>query len=257
MNTAPPLRVAQLTDCHLFADAGQTMLAVQPVQTFQRVVEQVRSLSPRPDVLLLTGDLSQDETPASYARLRSAILPLERPTYWIPGNHDQPLLETDLLSQGKISAQKQFQQGGWNFVLLNSALRNEVHGALSDATLDWLEQQLQAMPAQPTLVALHHPPLPIQSLWMDEIGLKNPADFFAVVDRYPQVKLVLFGHIHQEFEAERNGVKYLGSPSTCVQFKPLSQQFAVDERSPGFRLLSLFPDGRFESDICWVNVSSG
>ena len=84
---------------------------------------------------------------------------------------------------------------------------------------------------------------------MDKIKLQNPDEFYAIIDRYPQVKLVLFGHIHQAFEQQRRGVSYLGSPSTCVQFKPESVEFAIDSIQPGFRLLTFNSDGTLETKI--------
>jgi Icc protein len=84
---------------------------------------------------------------------------------------------------------------------------------------------------------------------MDEIGLQNPSDLLEVCDRHPQIKLVLFGHIHQEFSHTRNGITYLGTPSTCIQFKPHTTKFTLDEKAPGFRLITLRPDGTWETQI--------
>jgi Icc protein len=99
------------------------------------------------------------------------------------------------------------------------------------------------------LVALHHPPFPVNSAWLDASSLQNPGELFAVLDRYPQVKLVLFGHIHQEFQHQRHQVDYLGSPSTCFQFHSESPTFAINQDCPGFRLLKLYPDGRWETRV--------
>ncbi|NJL20820.1 MAG: 3',5'-cyclic-AMP phosphodiesterase [Leptolyngbyaceae cyanobacterium SM1_3_5] len=249
MNTSP-LVVAQLSDTHLFADRNQTLLGLSTARSLESVLQQIKQLQRQPDLLLLTGDLSQDETSASYERLRSLIAPLGLPTYWLAGNHDQLALVQPIpdLAIAPFSADKQFVQGGWNFLLLNSAALNCVHGELSDATLIWLETQLEAN-SQPTLIALHHPPLPIASDWMDNISLKNADTLLAVIDRHPQVKVVLFGHIHQEFDQQRQNVRYLGTPSTCVQFKPQSREFTVDELKPGFRLLSLYSDGSIATQI--------
>ncbi|MBF2076791.1 MAG: 3',5'-cyclic-AMP phosphodiesterase [Synechococcales cyanobacterium C42_A2020_086] len=250
MTSSPALQVVQLTDTHLFADLEQTMLGLPTAASLQAVVAAVASCTPKPDLLLLTGDLSQDETVASYQHLRSIVETLELPTYWLPGNHDQDQeAMAQVLASALISPQKSFQQGGWNFILLDSTLAGEVAGELSAAALTELEHQLQAAPNLPTLVALHHPPTLIHSQWMDDIGLRNPDAFYAVLDRYPQVKIVLFGHIHQEFSSERQGVQYWGTPSTCVQFKPKQRQFTLDELQPGFRLLTLYPDGRFTTEV--------
>lgn len=89
----------------------------------------------------------------------------------------------------------------------------------------------------------------MNSDWLDRIKLQNAEELFDVINRYPQVRLVVFGHIHQEFERSRRGVRYLGSPSTCVQFIPESERFSWDKREPGFRLIELYPDGTFETRI--------
>ena len=258
MTQATAILVAQLTDTHLFADESQTMKGFPTVRSLQAVLEHLVQRQPDLDLLLLTGDLSQDETIASYEQLRDRLTPLNIPAYWLAGNHDQSLDSmATVLCTDLISPEKTFQRGGWQFILLNSMLPQQVQGRLSDETLAALEQQLQQS-EQPTLIALHHPPLAIASPWMDAIGLENREDFFAVIDRHPQVKLVIFGHIHQEFDRWRQGVRYLGAPSTCVQFTPNVDEFAIDpDRQPGFRLLRLFADGTYDTEVIWLIQFAG
>jgi len=248
------LLVAQLTDTHLFADEASAMMGVQTVKTFQSVVKKVKELPRKPDILLLTGDLTQDETPASYERLRQAVSALGIPTYWIPGNHDILSTMQPILQGTVFSPERAFQAGGWNVVLLDSVIPQHTAGKLSNTELAFLDQQLQAFPQMPSMVVLHHPPCLINSPWMDEIGLQNAEAFYEVLGRHPQVKIVLFGHIHQAFEGDRQGIHYLGSPSACVQFKPRSTTCTIDETLPGFRLLELFPDGRFTTTIERVSL---
>jgi Icc protein len=243
------LQVVQLSDTHLFSDPNQGLLGLTTLDSFTAVLKTLHQLQPHPDILLLTGDLSQDETPDSYWRLRNLVEPLRVPTYWLPGNHDQYPLMEEILDSDWISAQKAFQQGDWNFVLLNSMAPRQVYGKLAEQDLVWLDQQLSQLPKQPTLVALHHPPCSIGSNWMDRINLQNSDALFEVLDRYEQVKLVLFGHIHQEFDQTRRGVRYLGCPSTCVQFKPNQVDFAIDQQPPGFRLLTLYSNGEFDTEV--------
>lgn len=249
MPLTPSLLVAQITDTHLFADQNNALIGLPTAASFQSVLAKIQTLHPQPDVLLLTGDLSQDETAESYQQVKAQVTSLNIPTYWLPGNHDRPLLMQQILQGNCISSENQLELGGWNFLLLDSSVPGTVHGQLSNQSVAWLEQQLQARPNHPTLVALHHPPVAIGSTWMDQINLHNADALFAVLERHDQVKLVLFGHIHQEFDHQRRGIRYLGTPSTCVQFKPESKEFAVDERSPGFRLLTLYPNGDFSTRI--------
>ncbi|HEY9877601.1 MAG TPA: 3',5'-cyclic-AMP phosphodiesterase [Leptolyngbyaceae cyanobacterium] len=250
-----PLQVVQLSDTHLFADQEGVMLGCPTNKTFTAVLDAVRSLPMPPDLLLLTGDLSQDETPASYEQLTASLRPHTVPAYWLPGNHDVPELMAQVLCNSPVSTDKSFQAGNWHFILLSTQAPRQVDGHLTVDSLAWLETQLQEHPDSPTLIALHHPPCLIGSAWMDAIGLQNSQAFYDVVDRYSQVKLVIFGHIHQAFSEVRRGVTYLGCPSTCVQFKPQMEKMVLDRQGPGFRLLSLYPDGQFTTQVERVQLS--
>lgn len=249
MNPKNPISVVQITDIHLFADPNQELEGTTTAQSFAAVLKQVKQLQPQPNLLLLTGDLSQDETPEAYWQLRNMLSPLSIPTYWIPGNHDNLPVMQQILNQEPIFTHKIWQLGGWQFIMLNCALPGRIDGELSPQSLEWLEQQLQIASNCPTLIALHHPPLPIGSAWLDRINLRNSEDLFAVLERHPQVRLTIFGHIHQEFEQERHGINYLGTPSTCIQFKPKSPNYALEPSLPGFRLLKLYPDGNWETKV--------
>ena len=244
-----PLLVAQITDLHLFAAIDRQLLDLPTHDSLQAVLERLAKLQPKPDILLLTGDLSQDGSHKSYERLQDLLVPFEIPTYWLAGNHDRLPVMQQVLAHPPISSEKSFQAGGWHFLLLNSLVPGSVCGQLSQESLEWLDWQLQQESDRPTLIGLHHPPCLVHSNWLDTSTLRNPADFFAIIDRHPQVKLVVFGHIHQEFNYQRYKVRYLGSPSTCFQFKPKSVDFALDLAQPGFRLFSLFPDGTYETRI--------
>ncbi|PSO49009.1 MAG: 3',5'-cyclic-AMP phosphodiesterase [Cyanobacteria bacterium SW_9_44_58] len=250
MMETPPLLIAQITDTHLLASAEGKLLGLATEESLATVIEEIKNDSPQPNRILLTGDLSQDETLDSYWRLHKHLKTLNIPSYWIPGNHDQPHLMEKVLTFPPAYGDKSFQCGGWQFILLNSAVPGRVYGHLNSETLDWLDLQLQQAGSLPTLIALHHPPFAVDSYWIDKSRLQNPEQLFRVLDRYRQVRLVLFGHIHQDFRRDRAGVRYMASPSSSVQFKPQSQQFALDEmQPPGFRLLWLYPDGKFETDV--------
>lgn len=252
---AAPLAIAQITDTHLLASEAGTLLGVPTADTCAAVLQQVGSLHPQPDLLLLTGDLSQDESVASYHRLQSLLKPLGIPSYWLPGNHDVLAAMQAGLPAPPLSADKILNAGGWQLLLLNSAVPGKVSGYLSPETLAQLEQNLTAARDRPTLIAFHHPPLPVGAAWIDQSRLQNAAELFSVLDRHPQVRLVISGHVHQDSRQQRGSVCYLTAPSTCVQFKPNCDRFTLDDRSPGFRLLYLYPDGSFETQIQRVPLS--
>ena len=84
---------------------------------------------------------------------------------------------------------------------------------------------------------------------MNAISLHNATAFWAVVDRFPQVRAVLWGHVHQTFEQQRKDVRLLATPSTCLQFEPGSADFKVSNQAPGYRWLRLLPDGDVQTGV--------
>ncbi|WP_448564317.1 3',5'-cyclic-AMP phosphodiesterase [Trichothermofontia sp.] len=248
------MRVVQLTDTHLLADSQALQKGVATTASLQGVLTHLQSQPVRPDLLLLTGDVSQDESPQSYDRLVDLLTPLAIPAYWIPGNHDHPVTMAQCLDRPPLRSAKCLHQGGWQILLLDSSCPGAVGGYLSEATLDWLDSQLQACPL-PTLVALHHPPCSVNSAWADAIALENQDEFLARLRPYPHLRLVIFGHIHQEFQAHQQGITFLAAPSTCVQFKPNVPTFALDDLPPGYRWLDLYPDGTWATGVEWVSLT--
>jgi len=244
-----PLIIAQVTDTHLLASPEGKLLGLPTLDSLAAVIRGIQTLIPQPHCLLLTGDLSQDETLASYQSLHHQLTQLNLPTYWLPGNHDQPDLMDKALTIPPAYGDKSFWQGNWKFILLNSAVPGRVYGYLSPETLTWLDAELTKAKGYPTLVALHHPPFVINSHWLDKSRLQNPEALFQVLDRYSHVRVVLFGHIHQDFYRNRAGVHYFATPSSSVQFKPSCQNFTLHEVQPGFRLLWLYPDGSYQTKV--------
>jgi len=244
-----PIRILHLTDSHLFGERTGTLLGVDTQSTFESVVALAALEKNAPDLVLATGDLSQDGSPASYARLQAMLGELGAPVYWLPGNHDKTEVMAAALNGGKVRPDRQVNAGDWNIVLLDSVVPGEVHGFLEAGELEHLSACLEAASASHALVALHHHPVAHGSAWIDGIGLRNAQEFFAVIDRHPQVRAIIWGHVHQDFAQQRGNVQMWGTPSTCFQFKPRSQKFAIDRRSPGCRWLTLGPDGQITTRV--------
>ncbi|MCC4309926.1 3',5'-cyclic-AMP phosphodiesterase [Alcanivorax marinus] len=248
-----PLRMVQLSDFHLFADRDGRLLGLNTQFSLEKVLERVRQERPVPDFVVATGDLSQDGSYPSYQRLEETLAVLEAPIYWLEGNHDKPAPMLRALSgqAGRISPCVA-EEGPWTLVLLDSTIPGEVPGELFDDDLSFLDQALASARGEHVLVCLHHHPVPMGSRWLDTQLVASAERFFAVIDAHPRVRGILWGHVHQEYDAERNGVRLLAVPSTCVQFKPGSDDFAVDDASPGYRWLDLWPDGRIDTAVSRV-----
>ena len=243
--------LVQLSDSHLFAEADGKLLGMDTRHSLEKVIERVQQEQPQIDLMLATGDLSQDGTQASYQRFRDMTSVLPGLARWFPGNHDElgPMqaacVGTDLL-------EPVLDLGNWRITVLDSSIPGAVPGYLEESQLELLVRALSEAPERHHLVCFHHHPVSIGCRWMEPIGLRNPDELFAVLDRFPQVRAVLWGHIHQEFDQVRNGVRLLASPSTCVQFAPGSEDFQVDDEAPGYRWLRLHDDGRLETGVSRV-----
>lgn len=253
----PGLYFVQLTDFHLFGEPSKQLLGVNTEASFLAVVEAIAKLDPWPDFLLLTGDLTQDGSGAGYGRLRQHLQQIGLPCYWLAGNHDRLPAMTEQLRGDRIHPEKTFERGGWRFILLNTHRPGKDSGHLEEADLAELSQILEvtARSGQPVLLSLHHPPFEVGSRWLDGSALQERERFFEVLAPFDHVRLVLCGHIHQDFQIHHRGVTYLSCPSTCIQFKPQSDQFALDQVAPGFRQVWLHGDGSFATHLQRVQAA--
>jgi 3',5'-cyclic-AMP phosphodiesterase len=249
-NSAPgSLRVLQFTDSHLLADLSQRVLGIDPHASLRAVIEHMRTNHGAADFVIATGDLVHDGSTQGYSALRELVEPLGVPVYCIPGNHDDPGLMRQVLTGGKVRWAPSVCGEHWQLVLLDSVVAGRDSGHLGAEQLALLEDCLTAHPRHHTLVCLHHHPVNVGSPWMDAMALDNPDALFSAIDRHPQVRGVLWGHVHQSCEADRNGVRLIGTPSTCVQFKPRAAAFALDTLGPAYRWLALDPNGQIDTDV--------
>ncbi len=242
------LRVLQVTDTHLYAEEGGRLLGVDTLESFGAVIKAFQETDWTPDLVLATGDLVHDASPRGYRRLASLLDHFGVPVYCLPGNHDAPQTMRDHLHGEFVSCPQVVDHKGWRLVLLNSVVEGDVGGHLPESELRLLEQAIESS-RHPLLVALHHQPVAVGSAWIDAMGLDNPEALRARIRGSAQVKGLLWGHVHQQYDGQLDGVRLMGSPSTCIQFAPGSDEFTVDPQQPGFRLLALMPDGRILSEV--------
>jgi Icc protein len=244
--------LVQFTDPHLYADPGGRLRGIATLPALKATVaaaaEDVRTAV----AILATGDLVQDD-PGGYARFREVFAPLGKPVLCIPGNHDDAGELAAALADPPFQVGGHFDIQSWRIVLLDSSVPGMAQGRLSAASLQQLDAALADAGHANALVCLHHHPVAMGSRWLDSVGLTNADEFFAVTDGHPRLRGILFGHVHQPFEGLRNGVRILGTPSTCAQFLPRSANFALDSQPPGWRWLRLAADGHIDTRVHWLS----
>lgn len=204
--------IAQITDTHIKADGKLAYGKVDTAGYLARAVEALNTLRPRPDFVVVTGDLVDFGRVDEYDRLRSLLSPLQIPYFLLVGNHDSraelrmvfadhPYLQQD------DDAFVQYTIEDWpvRVVALDTMVPRQGGGALCAQRLDWLERRLAEQPGRPTIVAMHHPPFVTGIGHMDKQGLANPAPFAAIIRRFANVERVICGHLHRDIDTRFAG----------------------------------------------------
>ena len=223
---------------------------MKTAHSFHAVVDDILNRQLSFDAIIATGDLSQDHSPRSYQRFVDAIAPLNRPCFWLPGNHDDHVEMQNTLNQSGVASFDLVLLGAhWLLILLDTQDLGYPHGQLTTEQAELLTQALAQHGDRHTMIAMHHHPLPAGSAWLDQHQLKNANVFWSLIRDQSQVKCVLCGHIHQIFDRLFQQTRVIATPSTCIQFLPNSDQFLLDRVNPGWREIALHPDGSITTQV--------
>ena len=247
------LRLVQITDTHLYRDRGGTLVGLDTDYSLQHVLDRVRAEREAIDLVLGTGDISDHGNEEAYRRAREYFAQLGAPVLWLPGNHDDPGTMAEVLGDAGALV-RAAQSPRWMVVMLNSQEPGEVGGHLGDGELSLLRECLADAEARSlhVLVCLHHQPVPMGSAWIDQQMVEDREALLDIVDGSGAVRGLLWGHVHQALDISRGEVRLMSTPSTCVQFAPLSEGFRIDDAPPGYRWLDLLDDGGIETGVSRV-----
>ena len=249
--------IAHLTDHHLFADPGGTLLGVNTRDNLQGVLDHMREHSRAPDLLLATGDLTQDGSAQGYASFLRMAGQLGLPIHALPGNHD---VRASFHAALGPRAAPVVDLPHWRIVMLDSTIPGENGGRLDAGQLALLDELAQANDPRHVLVAMHHNPVPLRSEWLDTMTIANADALFERLDRYRQVRALLWGHVHQAYDdtlplsqdAGNRSLRLMATPATCFQFGPGSRDFSLDAAAPGYRWITLRADGGISTEVVRV-----
>jgi 3',5'-cyclic-AMP phosphodiesterase len=219
--------LAQITDLHIKLPGVLAYKKVDTAACLRACVERLNALSPRPDAVLVTGDLVDFGTPDEYRHLAACLKPLEMPVYLMVGNHDdraalREVFDARYLHEsgtGSDFVQYAFDLQDMRVIALDSQKPRESPGTLCDARLAWLERELKAADGRPVIIALHHPPFATGIGHMDDMALDEQAasKLEALISRYPNVERVLCGHVHRPVYKRFAGTIASIAPSTAHQ----------------------------------------
>lgn len=245
--TAPPT-VLQITDTHLRAEAGVTLLGVDTADSLGAVLD--RALSERtPAAIVVSGDVAHDPHATTYERFRHIVEErFHGPLMYVPGNHDLTGPMAQVLGNARS-----LRVGGWELIGFDTHADDRVEASFDEADRRHLAARIEASAADHVLLVCHHHLLPVGCPWLDGDCVPRGRELLESFAGHPRVRGLVFGHVHQEVEMTVDGMCALGTPSTCFQFEPRTERFSIGRSAatgcPGYRWLSLNDDGSVSSQV--------
>ena len=223
---APQHAIAHLSDPHLIGGGGLHYGVIDNVANLRRALDRLAAVRPTPQALVLTGDLADRAEPEAYAMLRSIVEPAAAEmgaiVVWTMGNHDERApFASDLYDSDDDGFQDRVHEvDGLRIVALDTSVPGYHHGALRPEQLAWLADVL-ATPAQHgTLLAMHHPPLPLPMLRAAELIELHDQQLLADVIAGTDVRGILAGHLHLSTWSTFAGVPVSVASASCYTTDP-------------------------------------
>ena len=215
------MRLVHLTDLHL-TTPGKRLFGLDPLQRLDQALADIAAHQPDASHLLVTGDLTDRGEPQAYAALAERLSGIAAEPVLLIGNHDDRGAFLDRFgtdaADGNGFVQRVVDGGdGVSLVTLDTHVPGQLHGALCETRLAWLDQVLAARADRAVYLAMHHPPVASGIRFMDAIGLEGADRFWSVVDAHPQTRHVFAGHIHRPFFARRGPVTVSTLPAPAHQ----------------------------------------
>ncbi|MEM7255941.1 MAG: metallophosphoesterase [Pseudomonadota bacterium] len=254
-------RIVQITDIHLTEAPGSELYGVDTGAALTKVIAAIHQLEEQPELIVVTGDLVEEGTQASYQRVQSSLATLDLPVYVLPGNHDHSHTMHKVLTDNFISYVRSTTVGKWVCVFVDSQVEGQAHGLVTASDLSRLQQTFNNDINRPVLVALHHTPSGV----CPSAGcqLQNADAFTRLLNEHSNVKAVIAGHTHTEFEVNAGSHMQFTTPSTFAQARHAQRgesedhddfwaSHTLDGKRQGFRVLDLYDEGRIATQVHWV-----
>ena len=238
------MKVIQISDTHLFADDELEIFGVKSNAKFNEVINRIIAEdSHDADIILFTGDISQDETPQSYKKAADCLSALNIPIYWIPGNHDSlDQAKSVFINTKNFNRHSTLSLPCWHLIFLNTKMDGRDDGQLSHSELEMLKHEITISPVNKKLaIVMHHHPAPVGTPLIDHYILQNAKEFWDIIVG-TNVELIICGHVHGDYRYQYNKVMIETSPATCLQWEKGTQNLKT-EMKIGYKIYHFEQDG--------------
>jgi 3',5'-cyclic-AMP phosphodiesterase len=223
---APTHVVAHLSDVHLLTGGERQYGVIDTEAGLLRALERLCNVQPPPQVLIFTGDLADKAEPAAYSRLRELVEPaaaeMGAQVVWTMGNHDERAeYAAGLFGEASEAPQDRvYDVAGLRVIALDTSVPGYHHGDLTADQLEWLRDQLATPAEHGTILAMHHPPIPLPMLRAAEIiELLDQHQLAAVVEG-TDVRSILGGHFHFSTYSTFAGIPVSVASASCYTADP-------------------------------------
>ena len=214
--------IAQLSDPHVCAPGTLYQGVVDSNAMFEAAIRRLMALDPPPDLVLLTGDVTEHATAEEYEHARRLMAAIRQPLLAIPGNHDErAAFRAAFADLGYLPATGPLHfvagsHGPVRVIGLDISVPGHHHGDFDEHAAAWLEGSLVGEPDRPTLIMLHQPPIETGIGFIDAYRCFNGERLAAIVARHPAVERVLCGHVHRHMSLRFGGSLLVTAPSTTT-----------------------------------------
>ena len=244
-------RIAHVSDSH-FTASGTFHGVLRPAATYSAALSALEGSGIPIDALVHTGDVADSGEPQAYVAARAVtdevVARTDWPVVWAAGNHDvREAMAEHLLGEapGPAPHDRVLEVRGLRIVSIDTSIPQHVEGGLDDDQLAWLRGVLAAPAEHGTVLALHHPPVPVEITGLQRLHLTGQEALGEVL-RGTDVRVVLGGHLHYATSSLFAGVPVHVAPATVYTVRltrPGGGVVSVDG-GRGAAVLSLYDDGR-------------
>ena len=224
--------IAQVTDPHIKQEGRLAYKKIDTATNLAACVEHLINLIETPDLILITGDLTDFGRAEEYALVRRLLKPLEMPIFVIPGNHDNrsnlrsAFKDHDYLPENGEYLHYVIDNYPLRMIGLDTTIPGKPGGEICNDRLAWLDEQLSIETSKPTLLFMHHPPITTGIVHMDVQNCNNGEALGVMLENHPQVFQILCGHVHRPIHTQWHGITVTIAPSS-------SHYVALDTQEDG------------------------
>lgn len=247
------IKVAHITDTHLLKDSSLTLNQINPVARLKKIISIVEKR--KYDLVIFTGDISDDGNENSYNLFFDSIEILSHPCIIISGNHDNATTLNAMQENKKTCipiSKLPITINNWNFLFLNTNVTNQPYGEIKQDDVILMKSTMEKLTGK-ICVIMHHPVFPSYIGNLDQYNVKNPEYFLSLCEN--KIDLVICGHIHGDHRWVFNKTAFESAPSTLFQFDnpdASSQNYRIDNALFGYKEYFFYESG-YQSKSVWCH----